>query len=239
MTTFLAIADVSAQQEKGSFRLEKARIGVLHGGHIYTYLPNDSSWIYNEAVERDYFADRTELRYKELPASLAQNLAMSMRPVNPLVATMLLDNAKRYPKIPFRQFRSLSSRRKLMLNSVEIAKWIRSNGVSLPKGTPRAGKKRPVARASNFYEDSVDKFLQPVTTVLNSLKTDRALRSLGLGVHVIDKNVKVVTGKYVITSFDVRGIDIKSLDSLPHEGKMGHCVDHGGMESRGKYEGEY
>lgn len=154
MTTFIAIADRAPEEER-AFRLEKARIGVLYAGHIYTYLPNDSSWVYNEGVERDYFADKSELQYRDLPASLACSLALCMRPVNPLVASMLLENSSRFPKIRNSEFHSLWAPKDLAEKRVFLAKWILSNRITLPKGVEVEPGTAVAGQASNFQRDEV------------------------------------------------------------------------------------
>lgn len=168
MTTFLAIADRSTATDEGrAFRLEKARIGVLHGGHVYTYLPNDSSWVYNEGVERDYFADKSELQYCDLPAPLACSLALCMRPMNPLVASMLLENSSPFPKIPNSEFHSLWAPKDLAEKRVFLAKWILNRRITLPKGVEVEPGASLAGQVSNFQRDEVARKLGRLRTTVS------------------------------------------------------------------------
>ena len=187
MKTFLAIADRAKRGEGDAFPLDSARIGLIHGGHLYTYLPNTSSWLRNPSVERDYFADQTDLRYKELPEYLARYLASAMRPMNPLVARMMVEEAGSAHEAPVRSRDEQSFRVGVLRKRTELLKWVRKNGVTFHDLGLRKIGGTVVSRRPTSLQPAKVEFLAVVLQ-------DPDMRSLGLrkGVrraHVIDKHV--------------------------------------------------
>ncbi|MEE2523305.1 hypothetical protein [Pseudarthrobacter sp. J47] len=178
MTVYIAIADRTSGDARSTFQLETARIGIVRRGHVYTYLPNDSSWIYNEAVERDYFADRSKLLYQEIPAPLARSLAICMRPVNPLVSAMLLERPHRFPKIPFGRGLSLRASRDLTAKRKFIAKWISDNQIRLPEGVTSGSTATSSIEVSNFQREKVVRNFRRLNMAVSSIEKAKKGRAI-------------------------------------------------------------
>ncbi|QOT15750.1 hypothetical protein [Paenarthrobacter sp. YJN-5] len=130
MATYLAMIDLIDEHREREFPLETARIGILHEHHIYSYLPNTRSWVLNPSIERDYFGDRTELRYKTLPGELARYLASAMRPMNPLVVDVLLEDSRVLPKALLSDQQEIGETELLGVGD-ELIDWFRRNHVTL------------------------------------------------------------------------------------------------------------
>lgn len=81
--------------------VKESMLAMLKDNKLYDFIPNDQAWVNVESIQEDFFTNDPTAQFTEITEAKAHEIANQMRPYNPLIARIILNEVPKDGIIPF------------------------------------------------------------------------------------------------------------------------------------------